>query len=140
LSTPITRVEVRSTATSISRRIWRIFRTLSAKSETTIELRLAVIDPSRLTNGPQRLDRLRRLDAAHPEDLGDEGTARPRCERPTGADEAAPAIGCTRSAPPDVGTATKPFARSVDRNNSKYSDRLSGRSQPPTRAPARWGR
>ena len=32
-----------------------------------------------------------------------------------------------RSAPPDAGTATKPLARRVDRNSSKYSDRLSGR-------------
>ena len=33
-----------------------------------------------------------------------------------------------RSAPPATGTATKPLARSVERNSSKYSERDSGRS------------
>jgi hypothetical protein len=74
-------------------------------------LRLAGDGPVAADQRAQGLERLRRLDAAHPEDLGDEGTADRRCERPTGADEAAPAIGCTRSAPPDVGTATKPLRR-----------------------------
>jgi hypothetical protein len=33
-----------------------------------------------------------------------------------------------RNAPFEVGTATRPFARRVDRNTSKYSERDSGRS------------
>jgi hypothetical protein len=128
LSTPITRVDVRSTATSISRSTWRTRRTLSAKSDTTTELRLAVMDPSRLISGRNvsiacagSMLRTRKISVTKvlPER---------RCDRPIGAEEAAPATGWTRSAPPDVGTATKPFARSVDRNSSKYSDRLSGRS------------
>ena len=50
-----------------------------------------------------------------------------RREPPTRAVAAAPATGWMRSAPPDDGTATKPLARSVFRNSSKYSERLSGR-------------
>ena len=41
--------------------------------------------------------------------------------RPTGAVAAAPATGWMRSAPPAAGTATKPLARIVERNSSKYS-------------------
>ena len=51
-----------------------------------------------------------------------------RREPPTGAEAAAPATGWTRSALPEAGTATKPLARSVLRNSSKYSERESGRS------------
>jgi hypothetical protein len=42
--------------------------------------------------------------------------------------DAALSIGWMRNAPLPVGTATSPFARSVDRNVSKYSDFDSGRS------------
>jgi hypothetical protein len=41
---------------------------------------------------------------------------------------AAFSIGWMRSTPLVAGTATSPFARSVERKTSKYSDRLSGRS------------
>ena len=76
---------------------------------------------------PQRLDRGRGIDVADPENLGDEARgARPPPDRR--ASPPRPATGWIRSAPPATGTATKPLARSVDRNSSKYSERDSGRS------------
>ena len=100
---------------------------MSAKSETTIELRLAVIEPSRLTSGRSvstaaaaSMWRTRKISVTKLL-----GAAR---GAPTGAVAAAPATGWMRSAPPATGTATKPLARIVERNNSKYSERDSGRS------------
>ena len=105
-------------------------RILSAKSTTTIELppRLAVTEPSRLTSGRSVSTAAAASIDAQPEDLGDEAVAAAAPADPTGAVAAAPSTGWMRNAPPAIGTATKPLARSVERNNSKYSERDSGRS------------
>ena len=81
LSSPTIRVTPLST--SIRASTCRTRATLSAKSETTIELRLAVSEPSRLTSGRKRLDRGRGVDMADPEDLGDEAA---RAGPPAAAD------------------------------------------------------
>ena len=87
-----------------------------------------MIEPSRLTIGlsvstaaAASMWRTRKISVTKPLGL-------PRRAPPTGAVDAAPAIGWTRRAPPATGTATKPLARKVDRNSSKYSLRDSGRS------------
>ena len=89
--------------------------------------RLAVTDPSLLTNGRSvssvvvaSIFRRRKISVTKLLRLAARPTA-PGCP-------AAPSTGWMRYAPPAVGTATSPFARSVDRNTSKYSDRESGRS------------
>ena len=81
LSRPTTRVACAST--SIRASTWRIRATLSAKSETTIELRLAVIEPSRPTIGRSvstaaagSMCRTRKISVTKPEALA---------RRPTGA-------------------------------------------------------
>jgi hypothetical protein len=50
--------------------------------------------------------------------------------------DAALSSGWTRNAPPEVGTATRPLARNVERNISKYSERDSGRSVTTVTLPA----
>jgi hypothetical protein len=100
---------------------------LSAKSAMMSELRLPVTEPSRLTSGrtasiacAASMLRSRMISVTKLEGL----VAR----RPTRVGEvAAVATGWMRSAPPGAGTATSPFALSVDRNSSKYSERESGR-------------
>ena len=106
--------------------IWRMRATLSAKSATTNVLRLAVTEPSLLTRGrtvsaaeAASMFLRRKISVTKP--LGLLG-------RPTRPPEAtAVAIGWMRSAPPAPGTATRPLARRVDRNTSKYSERDKGR-------------
>ena len=65
-----------------------------------------MIEPSRLTRGRRvstaaaaSMLRTRNISVTKPLGL-------PRREPPTGAEAAAPAIGCTLSAPPEAGTAT----------------------------------
>ena len=107
--------------------IWRIRATLSAKSAMTREFRLAVTDPSRLTSGRTVSiavagSTLLSLMISVTKLLG---LAARRPTRP--AVVAAVATGWMRSAPRAAGTATRPFARRVERNTSKYSERDSGR-------------
>ena len=92
-----------------------------------IELRLAVIEPSRLTRGRSvstaaaaSIWRTRMISVTKLL-----GRARRAADRRRAA---APATGWMRNAPPATGTATKPLARIVERNNSKYSERDMGRS------------
>ena len=124
LSRPTMRVACEST--SIRASTWRTRLTLSAKSETRIELREAVIDPSWLIIGRNVstaaagwIWRTRKISVTK---------LLARARRPIGAVDAAPEIGWILSAPPATGTATKPLARMVDRNSSKYSDCDKGRS------------
>ncbi len=122
----------RVAAPSVSIR-WSTSRTrriLSAKSATTIEFppRLAVTEPCGLTRGRTvstalcaSIERRRTISVTNWLRAAPASPTRPGCA-------AAPSIGCTRSAPLLVGTATNALARSVERNTSKYSDLLKGRS------------
>ena len=124
----ITRVALLSE--SIRRSTSRTRRTLSAKSAITMELpaRFALTAPCAETSGRTvstadcaSIDRRRTISVTN-------WLRAAPAEPITPGLAAAFSIGCTRNAPLAVGTVTRPLARKVDRNTSKYSDRLSGRS------------
>ena len=115
---------------SIRRNTSRTRRMLSAKSTTTrlLPARLALTAPCWLTSGRTVSSadcastvRSRMISVTKLLRLAPDDPIRLGCD-------AALSIGWIRSTPLAEGTATRLLARSVDRNTSKYSDRLSGRS------------
>ena len=128
LRSGITRVS----ALSLSRRdkSWRTRRMLSAKSATIrlFAVAFAVTDPSRLTSG-RTVSTACAASRARNRNISVTKLLRAAPASPTRPGWAATlSIGWIRNPPLPVGTATRPLARSVERNTSKYSDFDIGRS------------
>ena len=126
LSRPTTRVACAST--SIRASTWRIRATLSAKSETTIELAARGDRAVAADHRPQRLDRGGGVDVPDPENLGDEARRRSPAARPARV-AAAPATGWIRKRPARAPAPRRSRWRAASRGTARnIRSATSGRS------------